>query len=136
MKKGGDHRVPETIRLEIDDRRLVQMIKKTGGKEPVRIVADGVEYGHFIEFGTTKMPERPCAMPAREAVRPGFIAAWKQMKSLEGKTKVVEKTAFDLQRLWIQNIERVHAVDTGAYVNSIHVVGGDWTVIEFESRRT
>lgn len=132
----------ETIRLEVDDRRLVQLIRNTGGREPVRIVADGVEYGIFVEMGTStrsffgiirkaRMAARPFLMPAWEAVRPGFLAAWRQVKSLERKESVVENAANDVERLAKANAP----VDTGALRASIHVVAGDVFVVEFESER-
>jgi hypothetical protein len=44
-----------------------------------RVVADGVEYGVYQEYGAKGRPARPCATPAVEAVRAGFIKAWKAL---------------------------------------------------------
>lgn len=41
-----------------------------------RTVADGVNYGVFQEFGTRHFPARPCAQPAVERVRAGFLKAF------------------------------------------------------------
>lgn len=42
-------------------------------------VAVGVEYGPFVEYGTTKMVAQPFLTPAVEAVRPALLAALESM---------------------------------------------------------
>lgn len=42
-----------------------------------RIIGDGVEYGVYQEFGTSRMPGRPWLGPAMESQRDAFLAAWK-----------------------------------------------------------
>ena len=125
----------ETIKIVVDDRKLVALMKATKGKRPTRIIADGVEYGIYIEMGTVHMPARPCAGPAVEAVRPAFLQAWKKAGSLARSEAVVDKAAHDVERLWKQNIIQKDAVDTGAYLNSIHVVDAETFTTEFESMR-
>ena len=44
-----------------------------------RIISDGVEYGVYQEFGTTRIAARPCASPAVEAVRKSFDAAFTKL---------------------------------------------------------
>ena len=41
-----------------------------------RIIADGVEYGIYQEFGTSRMGAQPFLVPAVERVRKGFAKAW------------------------------------------------------------
>lgn len=43
------------------------------------IVKVGAEYGIFQEMGTRSMRAHPFLIPALEAVRPKFVAAWKQL---------------------------------------------------------
>lgn len=116
------------ITLRIDDRELTGLIRKTSGKGPVRVVADGVEYGLYVEMGTSRMAARPAARPAVEKVRPGFDKAFQGVITNEQAAIVVDKAALDVERLWKQNA----AVDTGAYKNSIHVVDGAEFGITFE----
>lgn len=42
----------------------------------------GAEYGIYVELGTTTQAPQPYLLPAAEAVRPGFEAAFKQINSL------------------------------------------------------
>ena len=44
-----------------------------------RIIADGVEYGVYQEYGTSKIAARPCATPAFEATRGPFLDAWRAL---------------------------------------------------------
>jgi len=117
------------ITLRVDDSELQRLIRKSSGKGPVRIVADGVEYGLFQERGTSRNGAHPFMTPAVEAVRPGFQKAFADVLTIEQATEVVDKTAFDVERLAKQNAP----VDTGALKNSIHVVSGDEFGITFES---
>lgn len=38
-------------------------------------VTVGAEYGHWLEFGTTRIEPRPFMVPAAETVKPEFVAA-------------------------------------------------------------
>lgn len=42
-------------------------------------IAPHMEYGHFVEFGTYKMPARPYMTPAAEQVRPHFMGAMRNL---------------------------------------------------------
>lgn len=119
------------ISITVDDRKLRELIAKTAGKGPVKVVADGVEYALYQEWGTSKMPAQPFMTPAVEAVRPGFAKAFEGAITNDQAEKVVTKTAFDVERLAKQNA----AVDTGAMRASIHVVDGDTFDVSFESER-
>ncbi len=107
--------------VRIDDAKLRAMIKATKGKKPIRVISDGVEYGLFLEMGTVKMAARPTAVPAVEAVRPGFEQAFKGNEKFMQAEQIVEKTARDVERLWKQGIVDKNIIDTGAYLNSIRV---------------
>jgi len=128
-----------TIRIDVDDRELVKLINAASGPIKPKIVADGVNYGVWQETGTTKMAARPCATPAIEAVRGGFAQAFAQASAITSALAqgVVEKTAQNVERLWKQNIITKGVVDTGAYLNSVHVVdaGTGAFSVEFESMR-
>ena len=115
-----------SVTITVDDRALKALISNTGAKAE-KIVADGVNYGIWLEIGTSKMAARPAAGPAVEAVRPGFDRAFKgQLTDTQVET-VVTKAAFDVERGWKERA----AVDTGAYKNSIHVVDGDIFTVTF-----
>jgi hypothetical protein len=116
--------MPATIQIDIDDSVLVKLIAATKGKRPVRIVADGVEYGKYVEFGTSRMAPRPAAKQAAEAIRPGYIKAIGQVENWEKAEAVTEKAARDMERKWKQGIRDMRAIDTGAYINSVHVIKG------------
>jgi len=119
----------ELIKIVIDDSKLVAIIRQTRDKKPMRIVADGVEYGIHQELGTHRTAAHPFMRPAVESVRPGFAKAFKAAGSnFALAEQVVEKTARDVERLAKQNAP----VDTGALRASIHVVKGERIEIEFE----
>ena len=109
------------ITIRVDDRKLVALIAATKGKGPIRVVADGVEYGLYQELGTSRMGAQPFMVPAVEAVRPGFIKAMKGQLTMTQVTAVVDKAAFDVER----GAKQRAAVDTGEMKNSIHVVDGE-----------
>jgi hypothetical protein len=119
------------ITLRVNDSELVRLIQKTKGKGPVRVVADGVEYGLYQEMGTSRIPAHPFMRPAVEAVRAGFTQAMKGALTMDQVTAVVDKAAFDIERGAKQNAP----VDTGALKNSIHVVDGEEFGITFENMR-
>ena len=127
------------VKWKYDNRKLHELIKKTSGPAVKRIVSDGVEYGVYVELGTSKMPARPCAVPAAERVFKhffvkGFKAAFEGGDiSLKAAETVVDKTAFEFERHWKLNIINAPkfgpgggkgAIDTSAYLNSIHVRKG------------
>jgi len=115
-----------TVTITVDDRALKALIANTGAKVE-KIVADGVEYGIWLEVGTSKMDARPAASPAVEAVRAGFDRAFQNQLTDAQVEAVVTKGAFDVERGWKERA----AVDTGAYKNSIHVVDGDTFSVTF-----
>jgi hypothetical protein len=119
------------ITLRVNDSELVRLIQKTKGKGPVRVVADGVEYGLYQEMGTSRIPAHSFMRPAVEAVRAGFTQAMKGALTMDQVTAVVDKAAFDIERGAKQNAP----VDTGALKNSIHVVDGEEFGITFENMR-
>ena len=110
-----------SVTWKLEDAPLKQLIANTGGPAVRRVIADGVEYGVWIETGTSRMPARPCAKPAVEAVQSGFEKAFMNKLTDAQVGAAVTKTAFDIERLWKQNIVEKGAVDTGAYLNSVHV---------------
>ncbi len=124
-----------TIKITVDDSKLRQLINDTKGAAPVRVVADGVHYGIYQEFPTAGRPARPCAKPAAEAVAPTYRKAMRKALDMGLAEEVTEKAARDVERLWKQNIVTKDVIDTGAYLNSIHVVGGEIFGVEFESMR-
>lgn len=120
--------MPPKMRLEVDDAKLRALIQATKGKRPVRVVADGVEYGLYQEMGTVYVPAQPFMKPAVEEVRKGFGQAFKGAITLRQAEEVVEKAARDVER----GAKMRAPVDTGALKNSIHVVSGDAFETEFE----
>ena len=116
------------VTLRVDDRELQRLIRKTAGQGPVRVIADGVQYGLYQEMGTSRIPAHPFMRPAVEAVRESFNQAMAKALTMEQVTAVVDKAAFDIERLAKQNAP----VDTGALKNSIHVVDGKEFGVTFE----
>lgn len=61
-------------RCPVDTGRLRSSIQ-VGGDGLQRTVGTNVEYGPYIEFGTSKRPAKPFLGPAAEQERPKFEAA-------------------------------------------------------------
>lgn len=128
--------MPQQIKITIDDSKLVEMIKATAGQRPIRIVADGVEYGIYQELGPSEGGKRqwgfkPFMKPSVESARPGFLKAWQQVNNLSQAEAVVEKAARDVERG-----AKINApVDTGALRSSIHVVDAELFEVEFTPER-
>ena len=108
------------ITITVDDTELLRLMRATSGPGPVKIVADGVEYGIYQELGTSKMTAQAFMGPAVEAVRPGFNQAFSGVITNAQAAAVITKTAFDVER----GAKQRAAVDTGAMRSSIHVVEG------------
>lgn len=132
----------EQIRIVIDDSALIKLMNELPDTPVSAIVADGVEYGVYVELGVEnafgkgiKIPARPCAAPAVETVRSGYEQAFKGIDNITHAERVVVKAARNVERLWKQNIVEEDAIDTGAYLNSVHIVSGKQYVAEFESMR-
>lgn len=106
-----------SVTIVLDKLVLRALISNTGASVE-RTVADGVNYGIHLEYGTSKMAAQPSARPALEAVRPAFARAFQNQLTDAQVESVVVKTAFDVERGWKERAP----VDTGAYKNSIHVV--------------
>jgi hypothetical protein len=123
----------QLVKVTVDDtelRRLLSKLEKQGN--PVRIVADGVEYGVFVEYGFhhrggSYIAARPAGGNAVESIRGALEKALAQAKSLERTEAALDKLAHDLEAAWKQGITEMDAVDTGAYRASIHVVSGTET---------
>jgi len=106
------------IEVTIEDAKLRRLIRATGGTVQGKVVADGVEYGAYQEFGTSKMAAQPFMRPAIEAVRGPFQKAMSQAwRSTREAQDVVDKTAFSVE----QGAKQRAPVDTGALRSSIHV---------------
>lgn len=126
--------VPKMLKFTVDDSKLVKLMNdlKAQGK-PVRIIADGVEYGLFVHEGYTSrggnyIAGRPFLGDAIETHRKEIGAAIK--KAGPGNIEAaIETAARKVEYTTKANINRMHAVDTGALLNSIHVVdpGGSFS---------
>ena len=105
------------VRVVTDTRVLRGLIRDCDGK-PTRILHDGVDYGIYQEFGTSRgVPPHPFMTPALEAVRNPFLEGLKQVANLRKADDFVELIARRAQA-----IARDRApYDTGALKNSIDV---------------
>ena len=119
------------ITFKVDDRELTRLIRKTSGKGPVHVVADGVEYGLYVHEGTSRMAARPFLRSAVETHREGFKAGFRNVLTIEQAEKHVTTFAFKVEEVAKRNCPW----DTGALMNSIHVVDGDQFGITFTSMR-
>ncbi len=104
------------VTITLNDTKLQQMRKALREKNPVWIVADGVDYGLYQELGTTKMAAQPFMVPTAEQLWPGFLAAFKNINNVLDAASVVEKTARDFERI----AKHRAPWDTGALRNSIN----------------
>jgi hypothetical protein len=108
----------KTVRVILDDRKLQEIIRATAGNVKRRIIADGVEYGVFVELGTSRMAARPALVPSFETHTANLGRALGQaVERGVSLDDVMSKTAFDVQRGYQENVP----VATGALKNSIHV---------------
>lgn len=106
-------------RIIIKDRGKFDRIAAAAGETTRRrIIADGVEYGIFVELGTERREARPALVPAFETHTRNLGEALGQaIERGVSLDDVLAKVAFDIQRDWAANVP----VRTGAYKNSIHV---------------
>lgn len=99
---------------------LDRIMRNLGDGDPVRILHDGVEYGVYQEFGTSRgVPPHPFITPAIERTRPAFEAGWKQVLE-QGNVSpddFVDKIAHDALGIAQQEAP----VDTGNLANSLRV---------------
>lgn len=119
------------VTVTVNDAVLRKLIADTKGPAPVRIVADGVEYGLYQEMGTVKMAAQPFMVPAVEAVRPGFAQSMKGAITLAQVTEKIDKAAFDVERI----AKEKAPWEFGALRNSIHVVKADGEDFSFTPDR-
>ena len=112
------------ITLTLDDSKLRKMIAETAGNIRPKVVADGVEYGIYQEYGVEngfgrgiRIPAHPFMRPAVEAVREQFNKAMRAALGTGKAQVVVDKTAFDVEKIAKQKAP----VDTGALRASIGV---------------
>lgn len=104
--------------IRVDTSKLDEIARATAEPTRRRIIADGVEYGVYVELGTSRMPARPCLVPAFEAhTRELARALGQAIERGVSLDDVLGKVAFDIQRDYQSNVP----VDTGALKNSIHV---------------
>jgi len=109
--------VADSIKVTVDKRKLEELIRDCDGK-PTRILHDGVHYGIYQEFGTSRgVPPHPFMMPALEQVREPFKQGLRQIANLRQGEAFVEKLARDAERIAKTNAP----YDTGALRNSIKV---------------
>ena len=79
------------IRVEVDTKKLDDLIRTIKPGKVVRILHDGVAYGIYNEFGTVKMSAKPFITPALEAIRPAFFKGLKQIRNLQMLEDFVDK---------------------------------------------
>lgn len=110
-----------TIKLET--KILDKLIKTVGaGRTKNYIIHDGVEYGIYVEFGTTNQQAKPALVPAFEEQTKLLPKAMGQaIERGVNPDDVLAVTAFNIQAGWQTNVVRNKSVDTGAYLNSIKV---------------
>lgn len=106
-----------SVEIILDKHKLEELIRDCKGK-PTRILHDGVHYGIYQEFGTSRgVPPHPFMTPALEAVREPFRRGLQQIANLRRGEAFVEKVARDAERIAKSNAP----VDTGALRASIMV---------------
>lgn len=105
-------------KIILDDKVLQEIIRKVVDPDVDSwIIADGVNYGIFVEFGTSKMSARPALIPAFERVAKNLLKAIGQVIEQAGSLNdLFSKAAFDIQSEWASNVP----APTGTLKNSIH----------------
>lgn len=106
------------VTVTVNSRKLDQIARIAGENVPARIIADGVEYGVYVELGTSRRSAKPALVPA-------FRSKTKNLGRMLGQAiergvslnDVMSKTAFDIQREYQSGVP----VLTGALKNSIKV---------------
>lgn len=102
----------------LDRAKLDQIMKASRQSPQRRIIADGTEYGVFVELGATKMGARPYLVPAFERNTKDLDRAIGQaIERGANLDDVIGKVAFDIQG----DAQKMVAVDTGNLKNSLHV---------------
>lgn len=111
----------ETLTVRVDFTVLDSIIRRAQGK-PMRIVHDGVEYGIYQEFGTSRgIAPRPAAQTAAIEMEPAYQELMAQITEVPDPDAAIEKFATDLADRWKQNIIQMKIIDTSAYLNSVRV---------------
>lgn len=109
------------LTITTDAKLLDKIIDNVGNADTdTFIIADGVEYGIYQEFGApaNNMGAQPFLIPAFEDATKSLPAAVGQaVERGIDINNVLKKTAFDIQG----NAQKRAPVDTGALQNSIHV---------------
>ena len=111
-------------KIILDDAKLQRIKAMIADQKPDRwIIRDGVEYGIYVELGTSRMSARPSLIPAVEVItkelEPVIGAA---IEAGQNINDALAKIAFDLQALWVHNITHSHPkppIETGAFRDSI-----------------
>lgn len=78
IKSGADLQRIAKRSAPVDTGNLRNSITRTTtsrGDEITTEVGPTVNYGRFVEYGTSRMRPQPYMMPAADAVEPGFIKA-------------------------------------------------------------
>ncbi len=106
------------VKIKLDMDKLKQIERAFGNQVKTRTIHDGVEYGVFIELGTSKRAARPALVPAFNKVQFGIPPAiGRAIEASVNPDDIMAKAAFDVQALYASNVP----VDTGALKNSIKV---------------
>ena len=106
------------LTIKVDTGILDDIIKNVGNvSTSTYIIADGVDYGIYQEFGTHKMAAQPFLIPAFEdAIKPFPEAVGQAVERGVDLNKVLRKTAFDIQNMAMQRAPH----DTGALRDSLN----------------
>ncbi len=119
-----------TARIVVDDTELERLMQRAAAQgKVVKIIADGVHYGVYQEFGTRYMAGKPFLTPAVEHVRPALTTGWK--KVIESNVNIndfMTKIAMDA----VAFAKAVAPVDTGQLRASIHLLEDNLFIGEYE----
>lgn len=106
------------VTIKVDRTILDRIIANVADAKTKRhVIADGVEYGIYVELGTSRMSAQPFLVPSFEdGVKNLPKALGQAIERGVNPDDVLRKTAFDITGL----AQRRAPVDTGALQNSLH----------------
>lgn len=93
IKSQGDALVADTAKKIAEDAARRAPVKTGALRDSIHVegsgsestVVVGMNYGSYVEYGTSRMGAQPFFWPALEANRPVYLAAWRSILAGQGQ---------------------------------------------------